>query len=97
MNDELLDILRACSSTEPATFSEFLRGLPDIPERGDKPAWSALFRKLDILERDGYIDVERDGNNRIETLRLTDAGISEVRGERPRRVIDNDWPDLVDG
>lgn len=85
IDDELLEILRACSSTEPSTFNEFLRGLRSPPERGDKPAWAALFRNIDYLGIQGYIEIERDGDNRIESLLLTEDGIAAVKAVREQR------------
>ena len=72
------EILRAISSTEPCTFSEFLRGLPDAPERGDKSAWAELFDKLETFENLGLVEIER-ANGRIETLMLTEAGAAKVK------------------
>lgn len=79
MKDELLEILRACPSTEPATFSEFLRGLFDPPTRGEREGWATLFRQIDYLERQGLIEVERDSGNRIESLILTQDGIGIIK------------------
>ena len=73
-----LDILKAIPSTEPAMFNEFLRGLDDAPERGDRAGWAELFRGLDRLERDGRIEVER-ANGKIDTLILTESGAASVR------------------
>ena len=76
---EMDDILQVVPSTEPATFSEFLRGLKDAPERGDKAEWSILFRQLERLEADGLVEIERSGN-KIDTLILTEAGAARARG-----------------
>jgi hypothetical protein len=73
------EILRAVSSTEPCTFSEFLHGLPDVPERGDKEAWAELFDKLEMFENLGLVEIERNGG-RIESLVLTEAGTAKVKG-----------------
>lgn len=81
-NDE---ILAAIPSTEPATFSEFLNGLPDVPEKGDKPAWAELFGSLDFLESEGLVEIER-ANKRgsIESLMLTGEGAAMVRRREKR-------------
>lgn len=76
-NDE---ILAAISSTEPCTFGEFLDGLPDVPEKGDREAWSELLGRLKLAERLGYVEIERasrDGS--IESLMLTPAGIDRLK------------------
>lgn len=72
------EILRAISSTEPCTFSEFLRGLPDAPERGDREAWAKLFDKMEMFENLGLVEIERV-NSRIDTLILTEAGVAKVK------------------
>jgi hypothetical protein len=72
------EILASIPSTEPATFGEFLDGLPDTPEKGDRGAWSVLFAQLRRLEIDGLIEVERSGSS-IESLMLTGEGAATVR------------------
>lgn len=72
------EILGAIPSTEPATFGEFLDGLPDVPEKGDREAWRELFEQLRFLEQCGHIEVERTGRN-IESLMLTSEGAEVVR------------------
>lgn len=74
------EILAAIPSTEPATFGEFLNGLPDTPEKGDREEWAELFGWLRTFERMGWIEVERaskDGS--IESLMVTALGVEEVR------------------
>lgn len=78
MNDELIEILRACPSTEPATFGEFLRGLPDPPERGEREEWAALFRQIEYAEELGLIEVERT-HGKIDSLMLTQDGIGRLK------------------
>lgn len=75
---DLNEILRACPSTEPATFSEFLRGLDDVPEKGDKDEWRELFAVVSYAEDNGWIEVERNGSH-IESLMLTEAGVARVK------------------
>lgn len=76
-NDE---ILSAIPSTEPCSFSEFLDGLPDVPEKGDREAWSELFGRLKLAERLGYVEIERaDRDGSIESLILTPAGVDRVK------------------
>lgn len=79
-NDE---ILAAIPSTEPATFTEFLGGLPDVPAKGDRAEWSALFSQLRTLENAGLVEVERASTGgSIEGLRLTEDGVARVRREQ---------------
>ena len=80
-NDE---ILAAIPSTEAATFGEFLNGLPDTPEKGDRAGWRDLFSQLRTLENAGLVEVQRAGpNGSIESLMLTEDGADRVRkGER---------------
>jgi hypothetical protein len=77
-NDE---ILAAIPSTEPATFGEFLGGLPDVPEKGDRAAWRDLFSQLRTLENAGLVEVERT-DGAIESLVLTGDGAERVRRAR---------------
>lgn len=77
-----IEVLRAISSTEPSTFSEFCRGLSDCPERGDREAWAEVFDTLEAVETLGLIEIERDRSNRIETLILTEAGAARVKEAR---------------
>lgn len=72
------EILRACPSTEPASFYEFLRGLQDIPAKGDKEAWAELFDEVRAVENMGLIEVEYNGRL-IESLMLTQAGIAQLK------------------
>lgn len=81
-NMNTIEVLRAISSTEPSTFSEFCRGLSACPERGDKGAWAEVFDTLEAVETLGLIEIERDRSNRIETLILTDAGVARVKEAR---------------
>lgn len=78
MNDELMEILRACPSTEPATFSEFLRGLPSPPMKGEREEWASLFRQIEYAESLDLIEVERT-NGKIESLMLTQDGIGRLK------------------
>lgn len=74
------EILSAIPSTEPATFGEFLAGLPDVPVKGDREGWRELFYQLKRLENDGLVEIERankDGS--IESLMLTGEGAEVVR------------------
>ena len=76
-NDE---ILAAIPSTEPATFSEFLNALSDVPEKGDRSAWAELFRELTELEGLGLVEIERANHGgAIESLMLTGEGAAAVR------------------
>lgn len=73
------EILKAIPSTEPCSFSEFLRGLPEIPEQGE---WAPLMAALSRLEhREGLIETERLDleSSRIQSIILTDKGIRRVR------------------
>ena len=79
MKNELIVILRACPSTEPATFSEFLRGLPDVPSKGDREAWADLFDRVRQAENMGLIEVERDSNDRMESVILTGEGLAALK------------------
>lgn len=72
------EILRACPSTEPASFYEFLRGLRDIPAKGDKEAWAELFDEVRAVEHMGLIEVEYNGRL-IESLMLTEAGVARLK------------------
>jgi hypothetical protein len=74
------EILAAIPSTEPCDFGEFLNGLPDVPEKGDRGAWSVLFAQLRRLEIDGLVEVERaNTGGSIESLMLTGEGAERVR------------------
>lgn len=78
-----LEVLQAIPVTEPADFREFLRGLPDIPSKGDRDAWRDLFETLEGLEADGLVEVERaNAGGAIESLILTEEGKEMVRNER---------------
>ena len=83
MNDEqLLDLV---SSTETMSFYELCSALgEDRPEKDDRKAWWELFQALERLEKAGLIEVERDAKSRIDSLILTEAGVSEVREARMR-------------
>jgi predicted transcriptional regulator len=77
------DILSAIPSTEPCSFSEFLAGLPDVPEKGDRDAWRDLFSQLKTLENAGLVEVERASRGgSIESLLLTGDGAERVRRAR---------------
>lgn len=78
MSREISEILRACPSTEPASFYEFLRGLRDIPAKGDKEAWAELFDEVRAVENMGLIEVEYNGRL-IESIMLTEAGVAKVK------------------
>jgi hypothetical protein len=75
------EILAAIPSTEPATFSEFLNALPDVPEKGDREAWAELFEQLRFLEQCGLVEVER-ATGSLESLLLTGEGAEKVRSMR---------------
>jgi len=79
MKSELLEILRACPSTEPATFNEFLRGLKDVPAKGDREAWAELFDRVRQAENMGLIEVDRGSNDRMESFVLTDEGVAALK------------------
>jgi hypothetical protein len=79
MKAELLEILQACPSTEPATFSEFLRGLKDVPSKGDREAWADLFDRVRQVENMGLIEVERGDSSRMESFMLTGEGIAVLK------------------
>jgi hypothetical protein len=71
-------ILTAISSTEPTTFGELCRGLgSDKPESRDE--WRQFFLTLDSFEESKLVEIERDRNDRIETLILTDVGAERAR------------------
>lgn len=72
------ELLAAISSTEPCTFSEFLAGLPDVPERGHSSEWAELFDQLRWAENAGLVEIERTGKS-IESLLLTAEGVEAVR------------------
>ena len=74
-NDE---ILAAIPSTEPATFSEFLNALPDVPERGHSSEWAELFDQLRWAENAGLVEIERTGRS-VDSLMLTAEGVEVVR------------------
>ena len=73
MNDTAR-ILCAISATEPCTFGEFLDGLGD-----DRPEWRQLFLTIDALEEQELITVDRQMNNRINALQLTELGAERAR------------------
>ncbi|MEW6212922.1 MAG: hypothetical protein AB1631_31655 [Acidobacteriota bacterium] len=82
---ELIELLSAIGSTEPSSFGEFCSSLgADRPEQGDRPAWSALFRELERAERDGLVEIERDGRGRIDSLMLTSEGAARIRDMKDR-------------
>jgi hypothetical protein len=77
------EILSAIPSTEPATFSEFLNALPDVPAKGDREEWAELFGQLNMLEGLGLIEVERaNRGGAIESLMLSAEGVGAVRRAR---------------
>lgn len=75
----IIEVLRAISSTEPSTFSEFCRGLHNCPERGDREAWAEVFDTLEAVETLGLVEIERDKHYKIETLILTEGGVARVK------------------
>lgn len=83
-NDE---ILAAIPSTEAASFSEFLSALPDVPDKGDRAEWSALFSQLRTLENAGMVEVERT-DGAIESLMLTEDGAERVRRSTFGAMVD---------
>lgn len=74
----IIDILRAIPSTEPATFNEFCNGLPDCPEKDDKRAWANLFQLIKMAEDMELVEIERFGS-RIDAMQLTTLGAERVR------------------
>jgi hypothetical protein len=77
------ELLAAIPNTEPATFSEFLNALPDVPEKGDRGAWADLFLDLTELESLGLVEIERASRGgSIESLMLTGEGAEAVRRAR---------------
>lgn len=79
------EILAAIPSTEPATFGEFLNGLPDVPAKGDREEWAVLFGQIRMLEGLGLIEVERaNAGGSIESLMLTGEGVEVVRRSNGR-------------
>jgi hypothetical protein len=71
-------ILEAISSSG-STFSEFCGTYSDTPERGDKTGWAALFRRVEAEVAAGHLGVDRDDNQRIDSMWLTDAGVAKLR------------------
>jgi hypothetical protein len=78
---EKAKILETVPSTDSIEFSEFCNDYPDTPAKGDKQAWSALFRQLDDLKREGLLRIERE-DGRISEMELTEAGAQWVRDFR---------------
>ena len=79
------EILAAIPSTEPCDFREFLNGLPDVPEKGDREEWAELFEQLRFLETAGLVEVERaDRGGNIESMMLTPEGVEAVRRNNGR-------------
>jgi hypothetical protein len=76
-------LMEAISSTEPSTFREFLGSLrDDSPD--DKREWWELFRDLETLESELFVEIERLKGGKIDTLILTEAGVARLRELRER-------------
>jgi hypothetical protein len=88
MSEKIVDGLMKCiGSTEPSTFNEFCRALQErdlLPPKSDqeewKTVWARIHSKLEHLERQGLIDVDRVGG-KIDSLQLTEAGADMIREE----------------
>lgn len=73
-------LLKCIGSTEPSSFSEICNALNDLSEQPtEKREWAAMFKLLDELAKSGYVEVERDRNGKIESVILTEQGITEVK------------------
>lgn len=84
MGFNTLTVLKAIGSTEASMFNEFCSQLGDnCPEKGDKTAWSTLFRIIDQAEERNLVEVNRVGRN-IESLILTESGADYVRANPDR-------------
>lgn len=79
LNTRLLSVI---PSTEPSSFFEVLKYLGSYaPERGDKGAWRDFFKTIRMMEREGLIAIEWDGD-KIESLQLTESGATLAREMR---------------
>ena len=74
------NILAAIGSTESSSFNEFCRALKDCPRKGDTAGWREVFARLESLERQGLVEIERNQRS-IESLILTDAGADRIRAK----------------
>lgn len=81
---EEIELLSSIGSTEASTFAEFLRELPDAPERGDRDGWRELFGRIEWAEHMDWVGVERN-SGRIEQLQLTEAGAARLKELKTHR------------
>lgn len=72
-----IDVLLAIPATEPASFNEFLHGLPEVPTESSE--WAELFQQLDHLESTELVEIDRGFNNKINSLQLTEHGAQHVK------------------
>ncbi len=79
-------ILVNVGSTEPTTMHELFNLMrDDLPGKGDNKGWAEFFGIIRALETSELIEVERDRDNRISTLILTDLGAERAREAQRER------------
>jgi hypothetical protein len=79
-------ILTSVGSTEPTTMHELFGAMrDDLPEKGDHEGWAEFFRTIHALQDSDLIEVERDRENRISSLILTDLGAERAREAQRER------------
>jgi DNA-binding PadR family transcriptional regulator len=87
VNDEDVDeqLLGLIWRTEPMTFGQWCNALRDAGMYpANKPEWASLFRRLDVLENEGLVEVERTSDDSLSQMQLTDAGADRVRASLDR-------------
>ena len=83
MNQVEKSILLAVGATEASTFNEILAGMgDDKPGEANGVTWGFFLSTIRSLERHGYIEVDRDKADRINSAILTEAGQAEARALR---------------
>lgn len=84
VNDEDVDeaLLALVWRTEPMNFGQWCNALRDAGMYpANKPEWASIFRRLDVLENEGLIEVERTSDDNLSQMILTDAGADRVRAK----------------
>lgn len=72
-------ILLNVGATEISTFGEVLRGIGDDAPGNGPTTWAEFFRAIKRLESAGYLVVDRNSKDRIDSFILTESGSAEAR------------------
>ena len=101
MEDSDLEIMQHIGSTEPSTFFELCNALRThglCPEKGDKAAWSNLFKTLNKFVAEGYATCKKH-NNQIQSIQLTKEGADKIRDYADKNrplIVEDEWGNSLD-